>query len=513
MPSLAIQIIAFVGLSAASVASASDGVTYRNSTHRLHYVPSVDDINYTAVGVAATDFEDVPAFEMENNVGIKVKAIARGGSLVELIARGNDLVDLSSGGSNYLWENVEGATYYGAETNNFPLRRGLIVHGGIHMAAVCPEHGLYYDTDWVVSVDDSNPDEKSITFTIVDDEATRYMVSNTVPTKPAYATLATGFSSGPFNRGADAGEMTRYPVTDMTFKFTITLRKDEDFVRLRMSVTNDSTDPKWAEAWLPMAFPITEDSIILSNQQQRWRRDNWCLDDVTPNMVEWEDYPFLHKPLDWPMGCIFYDFPSVDGRFHGVTTNPAEGKGVVYFMVENTAHYTKLWSWGKQGEGNDLVGRPASDYYEPWNGVTSFAFFQTYEFEPQSEVFWELAILPITEGLTSTNTEELLSVVDAHIDERLDKLGSLLSMNAASTFSTTTNVTKGTTNPATTTDGTDNGTSTNASSGEANATGTSMNASSAASDEPTSAASIIGYHSLEYALTAIFTLSFLQLLL
>jgi hypothetical protein len=260
-----------------------------------------------------------------------------------------------------------------------------------------------------------------------------------------------------------------------------------------MSVTNDSADPKWAEAWLPMFFPITKDSIILSKQQQRWRRDNWCLENVTPNMVEWEDYPFLHKPLDWPMGCILYDFPSSDGRFHGVTTNPAEGKGVVYYMVEDTAHYTKLWTWGdRQGEGNDLVGRPASDYYEPWSGVTNFAFFQTYQFEPQSEVFWELAILPITEGLTSTNTVELLSVVDAHIDERIDKLGSLKSMNKAATSSTTTGDDVEDTDPAMTGDTVED---------------TSANASFAEADEPTSAASIIGY-SL-YALTATFTLSFL----
>lgn len=510
MPALAIQIIV-LGLSAMNVACQSDGVTYGTSTHRLYYVPSVADINYEAVGTAATDFEDVPAFEMENNVGIKVKAIARGGSLVQLIASGGSLVDLSSGGSNYLWENLEGATYYGAETNNFPLKRGLIVHGGIHMAAVCPEHGLYYDTDWAVSVDDSNADEKSITFTVVDDEATRTIVRNTVPSKPTLATTTlaaqTGFSSGPFNSGADAGEMTRYPATDMTFSFTITLRKDEDFVRLRMSVTNNSTDPKWAEAWLPMAFPITDDSIILSKQQQRWRRDNWCLEDVTPNMVEWEDYPFLHKPLEWPMGCIFYDFPSLDGRYHGVTTNPTEGKGVVYYMMEDKAHYTKLWSWGnQQSEGNDLVGRPASDYYEPWNGVTNFAFFQTYQFEPQSEVFWELAILPITEGLTSTNTDELLNVVDAHIEQRIDKLGSLKSLNTAAGNTTSTgDDMEGDdaedTNPAVTVD-TNEDTSTNASIAEADEP-------TSAAYEPTSAAFVIG--SAVCALTATLASSFLQL--
>ena len=187
-----------------------------------------------------------------------------------------------------------------------------------------------------------------------------------------------------------------------------------------------------------MTFPIDADSVILSPQQQRWRGVNWCLDDVTPNVVDWEDYPFLQRPLDWPMGCIFYDIPSLDGNFHGVTTNSATGEGVVYYSPEETPHYTKIWSWGKQGlDGNNLEGRPASDYYEPWSGATNFAFFQTSAFEPQTELSWQIAILPIAGGLLSSqsSTEELHGVVETHIDERMDQLGDIRGVQIRSTIS------------------------------------------------------------------------------
>lgn len=342
-------------------------VTYRASTHRLYYVPSVNDIDYAAVGVPAADYKDVPAHELENNRGVRVKAIAQGATLVELSVPDGGNGDGGAGErTNYLWDNIEGATYYGANTNNFPLRRGMIVNGGVRFTAVAPEHGLYYDIDWDLSVDDSNPDgEKSIVLSIVDSPENRNRARDHVPDKPANsAAKATGFSSGQFS--VDGNDMSRYPTTGMEFRLTVTLRSDEDFVRLKMSVTNNDAagEAQWGEAWLAMTFPITEESTILSRQKLRWRRDNWCLDRETPNVVVWADYPFLRKPLHWPAGCIFYDIPSMEGNFHGVTT--AGGKGVVYYSPEESEHYTKVWSWGKRGaDGNDLEGRPASDYYEP----------------------------------------------------------------------------------------------------------------------------------------------------
>jgi hypothetical protein len=401
--------------------AAQEGVTFTTSTHRLYYVPSINDIAYDAVGVPAADFQDVNAYELQNSLGVRVKVIAQGATLVELSTWDG------AKRTNYLWDNIEGGTYYGENTNNFPLKRGMIVNGGARFTAVAPEHGLYYDTDWDVSVDIAQPDQKSIVLSIVDNEENRNRAANTAPPYPTNQEKVLGLSNGQFSRG-DGADMSRYPTTDMKFSLFVTLRDDEDFVRLRMAVTNpDETEPKWGEAWLPMFFPISEDSTILSRQKQRWRRDSWCLDAETPNVVDWADYEFLHKPLQWPMGCIFYDVPSMQGNYHGVTTVPAEGKGVVYYTAGNSDHYTKLWSWGMRGaEGNDLVGRPASNYYEPWSGGTSFAFFQTRAFQPQTELSWEIAILPIAGGLTTDKgIDELNAFVEGHIQERMNQLSDL----------------------------------------------------------------------------------------
>jgi hypothetical protein len=71
------------------------------------------------------------------------------------------------------------------------------------------------------------------------------------------------------------------------------------------------------------------------------------------------------------------------------------------------------------------VGRPASEYYEPWSSGTNFAFFQTSEFEPMTEYSWECAILPITSGLSASKKEDLLSVVDANLQSRSVQLADL----------------------------------------------------------------------------------------
>jgi len=60
------------------------------------------------------------------------------------------LEQVSKNGLNYVWDNVEGACYYGQDSDAFPLTRGLILHGGIRFAAATAEHGLYYDTEWDV---------------------------------------------------------------------------------------------------------------------------------------------------------------------------------------------------------------------------------------------------------------------------------------------------------------------------------------------------------------------------
>lgn len=68
-----------------------------------------------------------------------------------------------------VWNNVGGALYYGAGQNAFPLKKGLILHGGIRMAAVTAEHGLYYDTEWDVDLlATSDGRSKTILMSVVD---------------------------------------------------------------------------------------------------------------------------------------------------------------------------------------------------------------------------------------------------------------------------------------------------------------------------------------------------------
>jgi hypothetical protein len=196
-----------------------------------------------------------------------------------------------------------------------------------------------------------------------------------------------------------------------------------------------------------MMFPITTESTILARQDLRWRRDNWCFED-RPNILTWENHADdLSRPLDWPTACIVYDYPTKQGLYHGVVTNPDEGRGVVYATSMEGPQYTKMWTWGskesfdRQGmiaamhdpnldsgakTGLNLaLGRPVSDYYEPWSSGTNFAFFQTAEFEPLTEVSWEIAIIPIPNGLTGSDRESLLSVVDDSLDERSEPLEGL----------------------------------------------------------------------------------------
>lgn len=382
-------------------------VSITKTEHVLYYIEDLADIE---TGKPQWN-ETVPALQLENNMGVKVKAMAKGGNLVEL----------SIGDTNYIWENKEGAVYYGAESDAFPLKRGLILHGGVRMAAVTAEHGLYYDVDWDMRWTGSKDGkEKSIVLQIQDTQANRDRVGS--PEE---------YSQGPFNRDdKNDGHLTKYPVTDMIFTYTITLRTDEDFVRLNMKVDNPTDEVKHAEAWLPMTFPITEDTQIVSEQVTRWRRDEWCFPDLA-NVVDWNSSEMedFKKPLDWPTGGIFYDFPYMQGNYHGVTTDPVAGKGIVYVTPEGgSPHYTKMWSWGNKDNFDreeELkknfalgAGRPYTEYYEPWNSGFNFAFFQTTQFEPMTSYSWEVALLPITSGMTSDDNEVLKSVVKGEILKR-----------------------------------------------------------------------------------------------
>lgn len=109
----------------------TEGVTLTDTTHKLYFVADVTEIDK---GVPNNDFtREVHALELKNNKGLSVKCMAEGANMV----------GLSIDGTDYIWDNIEGACYYGPKSNAFPLQRGLILHGGVRFAAICAEHGRY----------------------------------------------------------------------------------------------------------------------------------------------------------------------------------------------------------------------------------------------------------------------------------------------------------------------------------------------------------------------------------
>merc|ERR1719174_1969906 len=139
-------------------------VTREKTTYELAFVDSPAQITTGPVTEKV-----VPAWKLTNDVGMSVTVIQQGACAVKV----------EKGGKNYLWENKAtkegdpptGACYYGENTNNFPLKRGLILHGGIRAAAVTAEHGLYYDTEWPITFEESaDGKSKTIVFQITDDE-------------------------------------------------------------------------------------------------------------------------------------------------------------------------------------------------------------------------------------------------------------------------------------------------------------------------------------------------------
>jgi hypothetical protein len=403
-----------------SSGSALQAVSVEKTKHTLYYVESINQIKDGKPQWS----EEIDAYTLTNSKGVKVTGMPRGANLC----------DLTLGDTNYVWENKAGGAYYGPFSNSFPLSRGLILNGGVRFAAVTAEHGLYYDTDWEMSTDVSGEGEASIIFRIQDTMEQRFKVKDP-------------FSVGQFNRADGAqsttatGRMTKYPVTNMIFIFRITLKDDEDFVRLSMTVENPTRKSCNAEAWVPMTFPIDKNSQILSRQVTRWRRDEWW-NGFVPNVINWADINTFsddpkvdfNKPLSWPKSGIFYDFPHKQGLYHGCTIDKP-GKGIVYYAPEGKPHYTKMWGWGnpdnfvrEEAEKNDplAAGRPATEYYEPWSSGFNFAFFQTAEFKPMTRYNWEIALVPVPDGLeNSKSLEEKLEVVDNYIDARIESLSTV----------------------------------------------------------------------------------------
>jgi len=397
----------------------STGVTVKESTHEFTFVKTLPEIE---LGYPTLPSQTVKAFELENNVGLKVKAVAEGANLIGLT-----IGDTPYG--EYTWINKEGACYYAENSNAFPLNRGLIIPGGNRFAAVSANHGPYHDIDWdMTTTGSADGSEKSIILQIQDTQATRDRAAS----RDGKETENPGFSKGQWSRtdGSVPPDVpfSKYPVTNLIYTFTITVRKDEDFVRLNMNVTNPTDKTAHAEAWLSFTWPLRKESHIFSDQIKRWRKDDGALEYLAKMIdCQSDDYKKFHKPLYWETGGVLYDFPCKDGYFHGCTT-ATPGQGIVFVTPSDQPQYTKMWNYGsretfdRQKELEKVpplgAGRPYTEYYEPWSSGFNFAFFETSQFEPKMSYSWEVAMLPIPGGLTSDDNAQLCDQVRAEIMKR-----------------------------------------------------------------------------------------------
>lgn len=361
----------------------------------------------------------------------------------KVILQGGNIVSLKHKQKEYIWLNIEGATHYGAGTDAFPLARGLILHGGIRLAAVTAEHGLYFDTDWDIRFEKNEAEKSaSIILSIQDSHANRDLLIDPL-SKKNYC-----------SPGSEVA-MSKYPVSNATFQLKITLKSGEEFLRLSPSITTANEDAD-LEAWLPQTYPVNVNSQIISHQKKRRLKDYWVYDSmikdkfvasdllldpeyhhnpeytgkngwvvgVPPTPTSWANND-LNKVLSWPAagGGILYDYPHRDGDYHAVSFG--DGRGVAYVSTSTPTkpHYTKLWSWGDPklfNRENALkedpplaAGRPKAEYYEPWGSAFNTGFFEPYHFVKNRTYGWDSCIVPISAGLDSNLSQvQLRDVVD-----------------------------------------------------------------------------------------------------
>ena len=434
-------------------------VKITTSSKELTYV---EDIHHIESG-PISGREVVEAWVLENEY-LSIKGVLLGGNLMGFVDKET--------GEEYLWLNNEGAVGYGANSNAFPLTRGLFLHGGVRMAAVTAEHGLYYDSEWDLDFDTSpTGDYASLIFSIQDTDEAREMLQDPLSTG--------GFSSW-------APEpMKNYPTTNAKFTFKVTLRKGEKFLRTECIVENTTDEPIQAEAWMPQTWPVTKDSQIISHQKKRrikghngsYVADSWVISEMIEDkfvptdmgldsdhnlpqyngsgpyttdgkegpkngwIISYPPAPLdattdLNYPLQWPSaaGGILYDYPYMDGNYHAVSFG--DGRGVAYVAQESTPenpHFTKMWSWGNpdlfdrdEAAAKDpplAAGRPKTEYYEPWASAFNTAFFELYKFPAKSISSWEARFVPIAEGLeTDKKQHELREVVDLAVEDAVKSL-------------------------------------------------------------------------------------------
>jgi len=291
------------------------------STKTLTYVEKVETIESGPI----SGEETVDAWVLENE-HLAIKGVLLGGNLMGFQDKAT--------GKEYLWLNKEGAVGYAANSDAFPLTRGLFLHGGIRMAAVTAEHGLYYDTDWDLDFEIAKSgNEASLIFSIQDTAEARGQLNDPLSHG--------GFSSW----GPDA--LSNYPVTDAIFTFKVTLRAGEKFLRTECTVENTRGEPIQAEAWMPQTWPVTEESQIISHQKKRrikagngaYVTDAWTLKD----MVEGKYTGVLDMGLDPDRdlsqynGSVPFTTKGKEGPKDGwIVPFPPSQMGPTKWMEENT---------------------------------------------------------------------------------------------------------------------------------------------------------------------------------
>lgn len=162
-------------------------VTVATSTHTLYYAPDLPDVG----DMTKVTTEEVPAWTVESDRGVRVKVMRKGGNLVEL----------SKDGHPYVWDNTEGAIYYGVS--------GVYINGGVRFAAVTPEHGLYHDTLWDVTFEQSEEEQsRSIILSITDSSEQRQKLNDTL-SQGKYSLPDGAPRSRELRQGSDTDDLQR----------------------------------------------------------------------------------------------------------------------------------------------------------------------------------------------------------------------------------------------------------------------------------------------------------------
>ncbi len=322
-----------------------NAVKISTGTKKLTYVSDLHKIDSGPI----SGEETVKAWILENEY-LKITGVLLGGNLMGFLDKET--------GKEYLWLNEAGAVGYGAGSNAFPLTRGLFLHGGIRMAAVTAEHGLYYDTDWDLDFEFSKKgDEASLIFSIKDDAKAR-------------ADLKDELSTGGFSSWS-SDNLKNYPVTDAIFSFKVTLRKGEKFLRTECTVENTRGEPVQAEAWMPQTWPISESSQIISHQKKRrikagkaaYVADNWVMQAMIKDKYVANDMGLdPDSKLPQYNGSGPYTTKGKEGPKDGwVISYPPSQMGPTKDMI--------LRSKGKlpkpQSEEDQLAGKPV-EYFDSW---------------------------------------------------------------------------------------------------------------------------------------------------